>query len=252
MKKLFFTMLTFASVIVAGAQPRSILLYGNVSVSSDNQDYGYQTVQNNQWGINPGIGYQLDNHWTIGVQGGFGQGNMPNTAVNINQTVKTNDWAAGVFVRYGYDLGHVFYMYSQLDLNSIGGTWEVENVTSQANYIGFRGSYYPAIGARIAKGWAVNLNIGGISYRAASWTDNPTGLKNDNKFNLDFGQVLSIGISKNFACHCHMHGHHEPGEEMRHIDTSDDDDAPKAAPAHKHRKDKKDKKEKKHQDDDDD
>ncbi|MBA3827829.1 MAG: hypothetical protein H0X33_02735 [Taibaiella sp.] len=231
MKKLLITLLASVSLLGATAQPNTVLVYGNVSVSNDNQEYGNGvTTQNLEWSINPGLGYQFSRHWTVGVQGGYGYNSMPNTAFSINQTVIKTDWTAGVFLRYTKYLGPVFFMYAQLDGSNAEGSTEVEDINgTKATYMGFQGSLYPAIGAFVCRGLAVNMNFGGIGYRNINWTG--SAINSEDKFTFNFGRVLNIGISKNFGCgHRRMHGHAEPGADTRHIDTSDDDedDAPKA------------------------
>jgi hypothetical protein len=261
MKKLFLILLSVSSVVCAHAQSKSILVYGNFSVATDKQDYTGYSVQTSQWLINPGVGYQLNNMWTVGVQGSYGQSMMP-YATNIDQTATNTDWTAGIFVRYTKQLGGIFSLYGQLDLSNAQGSYEIsENGTNtsliKASYVGFVGNLYPAISINIHKNFALNFNVGGISYSSFSWTNHPSTLTTENKLNIDFGHSLTIGISKNFACGKKMHGHHEPGEETRRMNTSDDDDdnAPKATKEkhhHKHHGKKDKKKEKKKSSDDDD
>jgi len=260
MKKLMLTLLAAGSIAAANAQSHTILLYGNATVTTDQQNYaGNITTNNIHWGINPGIGYQFSPHWTIGVQGGFDMGRNPSLVNGGTQTTVTNNWQAGLFGRYTKYFGSVFFIYGQLEGSYVGGTSEVEDITPQANYDGFNVNLFPGVGAFVARGLALNFSIGGIGYTGMNWTGNLNGLNSENKFNFTFGHQANFGISKNFGCHPahhHMHGHHEPGDDMRHIDTSDDDDdntppPPPQVKEKKHKKVKKVKKVKKYDDDED-
>jgi len=260
MKKLMLTLLAAGSMAAANAQSHTILLYGNATVNTDQQEYVGDIKTNSvQWGINPGIGYQFSPHWTIGVEGGFRMGRNPQLVNGSTQTTVTNDWNAGVFARYTKYFGPIFFIYGQLEGSYVGGNTQVEDITDQSSYNGFNVNLFPGIGAFVAKGLALNFSVGGIGYTGVNWSDNSL-LKSENKFNFTFGQQFNFGISKNFGCrggHHHMHGHHEPGDEMRHMDTSDDDDEDAPPPPHhmkekKHTKEKKAKKAKKHDDEDED
>ena len=262
MKKLTLVLLAVSSFFSAFAQPQTILVYGNFSVSTDNQQYSGSTINSSQWFINPGVGYQLDKRWTVGIQGTYGQSMGPNYAFSTDQTLTTTDWTAGVFVRYTRYFGNIFSVYGQVDLGNAQGTVHMEDngsgaTLADASYVGFRGNLFPALGLTVCKGLALNFNVGGISYASYSWTDHPSGLQTENKLNIDFGHTLTIGVSKNFATQKTVHGHHEPGEDTRHMNTKDDDDEPKAhkeGKKHHHGKGKKNDKtpkSKKTSDDDD-
>ncbi len=255
MKKMLLALLSIGTIVTAQAQRGSILLYGEGYYTNDNQENGYQT-KTTSWGVSPGIGYQFNEHMTAGFQGSFTQNkySIPNVFVLSGTIASTlnnytaNDWTAGVFYRYTQYIGKVFFLYGQLDAAYAAGNAQYDGFGPQGTYSGFQGDIYPGVGAFVCKGFAINFSIGGIGYRTVSWTNGEAvvtpgglatspGVQNENTFKVTLGHQINIGISKNFNCH-HMHGHQEPGDEMRHIDTSDDDDnAPKAHHRH-HKKDK--------------
>lgn len=249
MKKLVLILSVLCSITTVYAQPKTILVYGNFSVNTDHQDYNGFSVESSQWFVNPGVGYQLDKHWTLGIQGSYGENVEPNNT-SIEQSVNTTGWTVGVFARYTRNFGNIFSIYGQVDLSNAQGTLDIKEgstaLTPQASYVGFRGSLYPALSANIYKGLALNFSFGGISYSSNSWTNHPSTLTTENKLHIDFGQSLTIGISKNFATGKKMHGHHEPGDETRHMNVKEDEDDDTPAPkAHKESKKHHDKKGKK-------
>ena len=82
MNKLVLILLAMCSMFTAYAQPNTVLAYGNFSMNTDNQSYDGYNIQNSQWFINPGVGYQIDKRWTVGIQGTYGQSTMPYTSTN--------------------------------------------------------------------------------------------------------------------------------------------------------------------------
>jgi len=212
MKKLFLALLAAASITSASAQSQSILLYGNLSVSSQTQD----NVTTSNWNIAPGIGYQLNNNWTLGVNLAYGS-----SKDNSGTTVST--WSAGPFARYTHAMGSMFYCFGQADLGFGGAS---SSGTSLESSVGIM--VWPAIGMNVGKGYALNFSLGGIGYSSMT----PNGGTAQTQFTLNFGQTMMIGLSKNFACK--MHGNHKPGDDTHDMNSGDDHDMHK-----KHKKAKK-------------
>ncbi|HXS37384.1 MAG TPA: outer membrane beta-barrel protein [Flavipsychrobacter sp.] len=242
MKKMLLSLIAIGTIATAQAQRGSILLYGEGYYTSDNQDNG--SAKTTSWGVSPGIGYQFNEHMTVGVQGSFAQSKYPypNVFVLANalafnlSNYTTNDWTAGAFYRYTKYIGNVFFIYGQLDAAYASGNTQ-SDVFGSGTYTGFQGDIYPGVGAFICKGFALNFSIGGIGYRTINWGNSETvalplnnmagtsfGAENENTFKVTLGHQINIGISKNFNCHHAHHGHHEPGEDLRKIDASDKDD----------------------------
>ncbi len=77
MKKLLLSAFVFAGMFLsAKAQEGSILVFGNLGYN--NTSFG--DVKSNNFNFNPGVGYQLNNSWTAGLEFGIGstKETMPN------------------------------------------------------------------------------------------------------------------------------------------------------------------------------
>ncbi|PZF72931.1 outer membrane beta-barrel protein [Taibaiella soli] len=220
MKKFILTILAAAGTILAAeAQPGSILVFGNVGVQSVKNDDKSNTMN---WNVTPGVGYQFTNHWTVGLSGGYGsKANKPDGG----KWSGTKDWQIGAFGRYTQSLGSIFSVYGQLDAGYQNEHASADGKTVEnSNLNGFYAQLTPAIAINVYKTLALNFNVGGLGYN--SMKSEVSGSNPTNTFKLNFGQSLSIGLSKNFGGH-HAHGHHEPMDETRKMDTSDDDSSSK-------------------------
>jgi hypothetical protein len=204
MKKLMLAVLVLISLTeAANAQKGSYLLYGNVGFTSSTDYYGGTS---NTYVINPGIGYQFSNNWTLGLNIAVG-GTRQQTEianVSIDGYSNTNYFNVGPFLRRAYSISNIFSVYGQLEVNYLSGTTN-PYLLSSGSYSGFGTDLFPAIGINIKNGWALNLAFGGISYQTKSYkgdyyannqtvTNSPT-----NQFAVTFGQSAIIGISKNFG-----------------------------------------------------
>ncbi len=228
MKKVILTLLAVGSIAVANAQPGSILLYGNVGITSQTDA---AKTNNMAWNVNPGVGYQFNENWTVGLNLGWSQTSTKDSGRGNRYTV--NNYNVGPFLRYTHSIGNgLFYWFGQLNLGYMGtySTFGSEPSFNKAN--GFNANIMPAVGINLGQGYALNFGIGGLGFSTLKESE---ASNSSSDFSFTFGQQFNVGLSKNFNCH-HMHGHHEPGDEMRHMDTSDDDNAPKKG--HHHKKDK--------------
>lgn len=219
MKKLILALFAVGSFTAAQAQSAgSILVYGNVGVSSAKDAAENKTMS---WNFNPGVGYQFDEHFTVGLEGGYrSSGSKANTSGSV--WVSDKAWQVGVFARYTMPVNHIFYFYPQLGvgyMNQHTSTDGKKDDKSDVN--GFYASLFPAVGVNVHNGFALNFGFGGLGFTSMK-ADVPNA-KAATSFDLSFGQQFNIGISKNFGGH-KMHGHHEPMDDTRHMDTSDDDD----------------------------
>jgi hypothetical protein len=192
MKKIFMTLLVGAAIVSAKAQMNSVLLYGNLGYSSDKTT----TLEDRQtkWNINPGIGYQFNDNWTVGINLVLGGSSTP-TGV-AGKYDRTNDFNAGPFLRYTKGFTSLFGMWHQVNLSYLS-TNTIPNVGTQTRNTGVGFEYIPAIALNLYKGFALNFGIGGLSY--SSRRDDIANAKNRNKFAITFGQQFHFGISKNFA-----------------------------------------------------
>lgn len=246
MKKLILALLAVASISAANAQKNSILVYGDVGVNFDNTDNGSKattmSVKNTNWNIAPGVGYQISNHITLGLQGGYWFGKTETQSQNvwtpappssITTTDSWREWQIGAFGRYTMPLGGIFSMWTQLNASYVSGKVSMDTLdfttgrplplTAEDTYNGFQATLTPALAINVHNGLALNFGIGGIGFRTVSYDKAPTTQSN---FMFTFGQQINVGISKNFGCRSHHGGHHEPGMDTRKMKkhSSDDDD----------------------------
>lgn len=219
MKKLILVLIASVSLATANAQSQSWLLYGNVSMTNE------PAVQSElNWSFSPGIGYQINDNWTVGINIAWSQVQTGQDASG-GGIVMNNYWG-GPFVRYTHTISSMFYCFSQLDLSYIGSYRTPGHHPADMKASGFGANLWPAIGINVGKGYGLNFSLGGLGYSAVTPSSDagqwPAGQTNTTtKFNLSFGQTLMIGLSKNFGGHAHG-GHMEPGSELRHQDSDED------------------------------
>ena len=226
MKKLILALLVAAgSIATANAQePKSILLYGDVSLNSVRHD---NLVKNTNWDASPGVGYQFNHNWTLGLSILWGQ-----NATKDSSGVKNTDnyYRVGPFARYSHYIrkSETFFWFTQFDFDYAGGYHTNEGNPATDKYNGVYVGLYPALGVNFGRGVCLNFSIGGINYTTAKIAD---ATYSTNTFNFTFGHSMNAGISKNFNCGHKMHSHHEPGDEVhrRKADRMEDEDdaAPK-------------------------
>lgn len=234
MKKIILALLAVSSIAVANAQKGSILVYGTLGLGIENVDNGPAAPAGlwTSWNVNPGIGYQFDNNFTVGIQGGFGSRINENTFMLPTRdsiyTQTMNDWGAGVFLRHTYNINSMFSIWNQLDLSYISGTqkskWEAtKTVTAEDTYNGFQAMLTPAIAINVYEGLRLNFSFGGIGFATSTWDVAPV---TKTSFNLNFGQQVNFGITKNFGCctHKHSHDHGMHMKKMKKHDADEDDE----------------------------
>jgi hypothetical protein len=231
MKKLILALLAAGTVATANAQePKSILLYGNLGLHTTRADNLEKTTI---WNVTPGIGYQFNHNWTLGLNISWGQ-NAFKDANAVNTT--RNMYAVGPFARYSSYIhrSEIFFWYAQADVSYTGGYTTNEGNPAVAKHTGLAVNVYPALGINVGHDVCLNFMIGGLAYGTDKFTDAPYST---NTFDLTFGQMWNIGISKNFGCGHKMHSHHEPGDEIhrRKLDKMEDEDDAAPMPKRKQR-----------------
>lgn len=184
MKKLVLgAVLMTAFIFASQAQKGSILLYGNVGVSSTKEADEDKTSSFN---INPGIGYQFTDNWTAGVNLGYGQTKYNPSGVGASSTSK--EYNAGLFARYTKPLGGIFSIFGQ---GNVGYAGSEDFNGAKSN--GFGVDVFPAVALNVHNGFALNFSFGGISYVS---TKTKGASESRNEFDLNFGQQAHFGISK--------------------------------------------------------
>jgi hypothetical protein len=231
MKKLILALLAAGTIATANAQePHSILLYGDVSLNSVRHSTLTKTTT---WDASPGVGYQFNHNWTLGLNISWGQNAIKDSS---NHKTTDNNYMVGPFARYSHYIGksETFFYYSQLDFSYLGGYTTSGGSPATFKHNGVFIDLYPALGINVGRGIALNFSIGGISYK----TDKYDGATySTNTFSFMFGQQINFGISKNFNCGHKMHSHHEPGDEVhrRKADKMEDEDDAAPKPRKKER-----------------
>ncbi len=228
MKKLFLSaLLTGLAATFMYAQPNSVLVYGALGLTSEKTDQDNKHIS---FGFNPGIGYQFDKHWTVGLTGSF------NTIRQRRNTQRDwdfrNTYSAGVFVRHSFPINKIFFLFSQLEGGYLGSADGNTGVNATVNSNGFYASLTPAIGISVAHGLALNFGFGGINYETVKLSG---ATKSNSVFELTWGTQFNIGVSKNLYCggkkyrrHKHKYMQHgmqlNRGSKVMKDDSYDDDD----------------------------
>ena len=253
MKKVILAIVLAGSVSVTYAQQPPIpdmpsdmqpfnswLIYGDFGYNNQNNDNsaGGQKANTTNFSVNPGIGYRLNDNFTVGVQGGisYSKTSISNTGASYSFDNKTDNWNLGLFVRHTcISMSKMFYCYSQLNLsyvsmdaypnnNYLMSVYNTSTNDQITNGYGYQAMWFPALGMNLPHNFSVNLNLGGISYTAIT-QDHGNGTNNN--INVTFAKEIRIGVSKEFNFHTsNSRSYREPGDELqnRHIERMGGDD----------------------------
>jgi hypothetical protein len=165
----------------ATAQKKTILLAGNIYFQQDkNRSYGNDNSSSN-FGFTPLIGYGFSDNWTAGVALGYEK---------YKSNYKSHTYSAGPFARYTHQISEIFSVFGQLS-----GTFYKRTYSADPDYHGLDINLIPAIELNIKKGFAVNLNIGGVYYEYTKVDGVPNS---SSRLVLNFGSGVTIGVSKRF------------------------------------------------------
>ena len=235
MKKLILALLASGTIATANAQePHSILLYGDVSLSTARNA---NLIKTTTWDASPGVGYQFNHNWTLGLAIMWGQDATKDSAGHKSTY---NNYGVGPFCRYSHYIGksETFFWYSQLDFQYRGGYYTSGGNPADFKHNGVYVGLYPALGINVGRVLCLNFSVGGVSYSTDKYD---VATYRTNEFNFWFGHQMNVGISKNFNCGHKMHSHHEPGDEVhrRKADKMEDEDdaAPKPRKRERNRDD---------------
>ena len=240
MKRLILALLATGTLATANAQePRSILLYGDVALSTvrhaDNPaGPGVGPDKTTYWQATPGVGYQFNHNWTVGGNIAWSQHTNKDGLTGSKTT--ENGYKAGAFARYSQYIrrSEIFFWFAQYEFAYAGGYTTMDGNPATNKHNGIYTALTPAIGINIGRGLALNFAIGGLNYG----TDKVSGnTYSQNTLNFTFGDEINFGLSKNFNCGHKMHAHHEPGDEVhrRKADKMEDEDDAAPKPKKKQR-----------------
>ena len=111
MKKIMLALILLVSLTkVASAQKGSILLYGNIGFGSSTDSFGFKS---SSYTVNPGIGYQVNDKWTVGLNLEF-SGTSEDKSTPINPSTPsgnnstTSAFNIGPFLRYTCAINNTF------------------------------------------------------------------------------------------------------------------------------------------------
>jgi hypothetical protein len=238
MKKLILAI--FAVGVAASAQAQSgILLYGMGGYQSFNTTENPGSAlgvdaetRTRGWQLMPGIGYQLNNRFAVGLNIGF-QGtktisedlNVPFETENINR-----HFQIGPFVRMIMPLGNTFFVYNQLNVSYLSGkriTGSNTAITPPAadvvdEYNGFGALWYPAVGINVTHCMALTFEFGGIGYARQNWDNDGPSETTNSGFGVTLGRGFSFGVQAVLGGRKNK-GYIEPGVDRR-MDVSDDEE----------------------------
>ena len=190
MKKIFAGAILTASFFAAQAQSGTVILGGDVSYSSSKQGTGVTEVKTQNLNLNPYLGYQFNDNWTAGVVAGIGT----STQEQGSNESKFNDINAGPFLRYTQPVSDIFSLYGQLE-GRFGSRKSKNNGTTIGEANSTTVNLFPAAFINLKNNFGLNFNFGGLTYGSTK----PDGGTKSTNFNINFGRVGAIGISKNFG-----------------------------------------------------
>jgi hypothetical protein len=185
MKKLLLAALIMAGIsFSAKAQQGSILLYGGLNFYSTNDKN--TDVKTSSVIFTPAVGYQFNKNMTAGLEFGVGAGKS-----------ETPSFKVGPFLRYAWPISNIFAIYGQLGLGyfhqgeaNLNNNIDYTNVSGM--YIGLSG---PTVFINVKNSFGINLGFGSIDFASGKVKDKD----NVSSFAINFGNNISLGISKNFG-----------------------------------------------------
>ena len=187
MKKIFTIAIATLVASTSFAQKGSIFAYGNVGLLSSKSA---SEAKSNSFQIAPGIGYNLNKSWSVGLAFDLMSDNEKSpTGTEID---KNSGFAFGPFVRYTKNLSSTFSVYGQFD--AMFGTAKLGLTEAKTNAMKL--GVTPAIQAHVSKALAINLSFGGLSYETTK--ADVSGAKTASGLNLNFGKNTAIGLQFNF------------------------------------------------------
>ena len=237
MKKLILALFAIGAVATAQAQKAgSLLIYGSAGYGSENVTNnaglpGATDVEerSNTWNFSPGIGYQFNNNWTVGINFSIGGNKYSEDIPGGTEEVRVTEMAVGPFIRHTHSFNKTFFLFNQLNLSylndkvifddGVAGTPDLETVSN-----GFGVNWFPGVGINFRDNVALNFAFGGLGYGTTTADLPGPGETTNSGFNFNFGQTFNIGISANIGVRRTARGNMEPGMENRRLRNYEDDE----------------------------
>lgn len=190
MKKIML-MLALAVTGMANAQEGTILLGGNIGITSDKMGDNKES----SFEFSPTVGYQFNENMTVGLQASV----LNETSEFVGGENKANGLRIGAFYRYSKPLSELFSVFA--DFSAGYQTAKLETTmtglpTTTLKSTGFYAGITPALFINMKNSFGLNFSIGGLQYNSMT-TDTTPSVKSSG-FDFNFGKTVNIGISKNF------------------------------------------------------
>lgn len=248
-----------------GMKAGDLLFYGIGSYTnthgSSTEKFGtannntFDNPRNLNWQVAPGIGFNVTDYITVGLEGYYSGSKTnidrktinPSTFNPIADQRKTYDWGVGVFARSTMPLNRYFFVFGQFGAGYTTGRESFRYATAQTggatymgdnNYKGLQAYYMPGVGAMLTPSLGLTFSLGGVSYEYRKWDLSPNNVvapagsalpgsnfeRKDNRFVVSVGQQFNLGIQKYIGCgRGRSRRMVEPMDDTRQMDTSDDD-----------------------------
>jgi hypothetical protein len=135
------------------------------------------------WTFSPGIGYQVAERWTAGLNLTYGKFKAAYRS--------TTTYGGGPFVRYTHPIYGIFSVFGQLE-----GSYIIQDYSANPTYKETRIALFPAIEMNMRKGFALNFGLGGLQF-SSNRIEGRSG--SYSSFDIYFGSNASVGVSKRFG-----------------------------------------------------
>jgi hypothetical protein len=185
MKKSVLTTLLVTVCAFAFAQKGSVLLNGSLYFSSQKDGIGGNNNKTSVFSFSPGIGYQIADQWTLGLDLGYQR---------TSYSYVANQYSIGPYVRYTKQLNSLISVYGQFEASYWRAHSSGVSNTYGSRFIGLNA--FPAVELNLGKGFGLNFNFGGLSYYVTK-VDGASG--SDGVFNFSLGSSVGFGLSKRFG-----------------------------------------------------
>lgn len=190
MKKIMLV-LALAVTGMANAQEGTILVGGNVGLSSDK----IGDNKSSSFDFSPTVGYQFNDNMTVGLQASV----LNETYEYVGGENKDNGLKIGAFYRYAKPLSELFSVFA--DVSAGYQTVKTETTltglpTTSVKSNGVYAGITPALFINMKNSFGLNFSIGGLQY--SSLKSDTTPSVKSSSFDFNFGKTVNIGISKNF------------------------------------------------------
>jgi hypothetical protein len=213
MKKVLLTAIAVLSLTFANAQKGTFLVAGEIGYKSvknptspDQTSFSTGSENAKTFLFSPKVGYQFNDHFTVGIEAIIGSNNSTSLTQINTQTGPTFTYVdnknttlnLGGFLRYTKSLSGAFSAYADLSAGMLSGksTITLYGLAGDNKYTGFYAGINPAVAIDLKNHLWLNFSVGGLNYntRKADFQ----GAVATSTFDFNFGKQINIGVSKNF------------------------------------------------------